>query len=178
MVWVNDDGLTVKFNKEIGRSGKGGEIRPSDDEYVLQFEIDYTDVNSATASILDGPNTGPFGVVIPKGVLVKEMAVQTITAPTSSGTVASADLVIGTKKASDRSTELDHDGLSTTAFVIGTVLESAGEEVVVKPGVTGAGDDYGATTTEDGVVVVANSTHATNPYTAGKWRVRIRYFYP
>lgn len=179
MSWVNNDGLYIKFGTEEAAVAKGGEVSPFGDEYVLEFDLDYTDVQSATAAIVDGGSAvGPFGIMVPEGVRVKEMEVLTVTAPTSSGTVASATLVIGTKKASDRSTELDHDGLSTSSFVIGTVLESAGESVVLKPGVTGAGDDYGTTTAETGVIVAANSQHASHPYTAGKWRVRVRYFYP
>jgi hypothetical protein len=178
MTWQNADGLFVKFGREEARVAVGGEYRPAQSQYVIDFEIDYTEVESATAAIVNGTaGVGPFGIEIPEGAVVRSTEVTTLTAPTSSGTVASASLVIGTVKASDRSTALDVDGLSTTSFVIGTVLESVGESVVVKPGVTGAGDDYGVAFAENGVIVAANSAHATNPYTAGKWKVRITYEY-
>lgn len=179
MSWVNGDGLYVKFGVEEGKAAVGGEVRPSDDMYTLEFIIDYTEVGSATAAIVDGGSArGPFGIVIPEGVRLQEMEVLTITAPTSSGTVASSTLVIGTNLASDRTTAQDVDLLATSSFVIGTVLESVGEAVILKPGATGAGVGYGTTTTAAGVIVAANSAHASHPYTAGRWLCKLRYFYP
>ena len=178
MSWVNGDGLYVKFGVEEGKSAVGGEVAPAADLYTLEFVIDYTEVGSATAAIIDGGSArGPYGIVIPEGVRLKEMEVLTITAPTSSGTVASSTLVIGTNL-TDRTTAQDVDLLSTSSFVIGTVLESVGEAVTLAPGVTGAGVGYGTTTTAAGVIVAANSAHASHPYTAGRWLCKLRYFYP
>src|SRR5690242_834297 len=109
MSWVNGDGLYVKFGVEEGKSAQGGEVRVTNDLYELQFVIDYTEVGSATAAIIDGGAArGPYGIVVPKGVRVKEFEVLTLTAPTSSGTVASSTLVIGTNDL-DRTTAQDVD---------------------------------------------------------------------
>ena len=181
MTWTNSDGLTVKFGVEEAAIARGGQTVDANGDYNHTFYIDYRDVLSATAAILGsvaGPDAvGSYGVVVPKGLLVHSVEVLTETAPTSSGTVASANLVMGFIR-DDLSTTYDVDGLSTTSFVIGTVLETAGERVNLVPGATGAGALIGTTLANDGVIVVANSTHASHPYTAGKWRVTVKGFYP
>lgn len=176
MSWMNADGLYVKMAREEADPVPGGTLNFGENEHTLEFVIDYTDVQSATATILGSVGTaGTFGVVVPEGVVIKELELFVLTAFTSSGAIGSSTLVIGTKKASDRSTELDHDGLTTTSLV-GSVLDAVGETTVVKVGTTGAGDDYGAVTSENGVIVVANSQHASHPYTDGKLRCRLKYF--
>lgn len=182
MTWMNTDGLFVKFGKEESAKSRGGEFNRID-KHELQFEIAYTDVLSATAAVLGsvadpaGAAVGTFGVVVPKGARIEALEIIVKTPFTSSGTIGSSTLVIGTKKSSDRSTELDHDGLTTSSFVAG-VLDGAGERTYVVPGVTGAGDDYGTTTAESGVICVANSAHASHPYTAGRAVCRLFYFLP
>lgn len=177
-IWQNADGLSVRFGrgeqdlsagKEYAEAGSG--------RHVLEFVIDYRDALSATAAILGSSSVwggDSVGVVIPEGAVVERLELVAQTAFTSSGTIGTSTLVIGTKKLSDRSTELDHDGLTTTSFVMG-VLDAIGEIVDVKPGTTGAGDDYAVAFTEPGVIVVANSQHASHPFTAGKARCRLFY---
>lgn len=175
-MWKNNDGLFVKFGRDEAVNAVGGEVQQFGNQHVIEFDVDYTDALSATAAVLNGPDGDGFGVLIPKGAVPMQLEVWVETAFTSSGTIGSATLVIGTKKASDRSTELDHDGLTTASFV-GSVLDAKGEYTVVKPGTTGAGDDYGNVATENGVVCVANSAHASHPFTAGKARCRLVYTY-
>lgn len=171
MGWMNDDGLYVRFGTEQAADAAGGEVNTWD-EHTVEFDITSDDAQSATASILG--ETGAFGVVVPDGARVKAVVVDVLTAFTSSGTIGSATLVLGLKKASDRSTELDHDGLLTSAFT-GTNLDAVGEHSEVFAGDTGAGALLGTTLTENGVIVVANSTHGTNPFTAGRARVKVIY---
>jgi hypothetical protein len=116
-------------------------------------------------------------VVIPEGLRVEEVEVFTQTAFTSSGTIGSSTFSVGLKKRSDRSTELDHDGLLTASFV-GSLIDAVGEKNTVKVGSTGAGALIGTTLTEDGVIVVANTQHGSHPFTAGKAVVRVRGYYP
>lgn len=175
-MWKNNDSLWVKFGRDEAVSAVGGEVQKTGNQHVIEFDVNYTDALSATASVLNGSEGDGFGVMIPKGAVPMEFEVWVEVPFTSSGTIGSATLVIGTKKASDRSTELDHDGLTTSSFV-GSVLDGAGELTVVKPGVTGAGDDYGVVASENGVVCVANSAHASHPFTAGKARCRLIYTY-
>ncbi len=177
MSWMNSDGLFVKFGQEEGAPARGGEIGTDDQgRHVISFTIDYRDVLSATASVLGsvatGNITGSFGVLVPEGFIPEFMETTALVAFTSSGTIGSSTMVIGTKKASDRSTELDHDIFTTTSFVAG-VLDATSENTLVKVGTTGAGVAYGVAATENGVICVANSAHASHPYTAGVLRCRL-----
>jgi hypothetical protein len=178
MSWQNSDGLYVKFGLEEGRVALGGEAPRANDIVEIVATIDYTEAQSATYAIVDGGSAlGPQGIVVPEGLRVKEVEVFTQTAFTSSGTIGSATFSLGLKKRSDRSTELDHDGLTTASFVCG-VMDAAGETTVVRIGTTGVGALVGTTLSEDGVLVVANTAHASHPFTAGKARVIIRGYYP
>lgn len=177
MSWQNSDGLYVKFGVEEGKVALGGEILNMGGQHVYEAVVDYSEALSATAAIVDGGSAlGPQGVVLPEGLRVEEVEVFTQTAFTSSGTIGTATFVLGLKKRSDRSTELDHDGLLTASFV-GSAIDAAGEKTVVRVGSTGAGALIGTTLSEDGVLVIANTQHGSHPYTAGKAVVRIRGYY-
>lgn len=178
-MWTNSDGLTIKFGTEEAATSRGGHYGTDDQgRHVIEFLIDWKDVLSATPAVLGSvatvadPQTGSFGVVVPKGFIPEFLETTAVTAFTSSGTIGSATMVIGTKKASDRSTELDHDGFTTTSFV-GGVFDATSENTLVKVGTTGAGDDYGVAMTENGVIAVSNSAHASHPYTAGRLKCRL-----
>lgn len=177
MTWTNVDGLVVKFGKERGDESRGGEIN-SIGRHVIEFTIDYRDALSATDAVLGSStiNGGPgtFGVVVPKGARIEALETVVSTPFTSSGTIGSSTLLIGTKKASDLSTQLDHDGFTTASFV-GGVLDAAGERVYVTIGTTGAGAQIGTTLAEAGVISVSNSAHASHPYTAGVLNCRLYY---
>lgn len=172
MTWFNNDGLYIRYGTEEAALARGGEIAEGDVHEIL-FDINYTDALSATTAII-GASAGSYGIVVPEGARIEGLELVVVTPFTSSGTIGSSTLVIGMKKDSDLSTELDHDGLTTSSFVCG-VLDAAGERVYVVPGVTGAGDDYGTTLAESGVLCVANSAHASHPFTAGKVRCRLKY---
>lgn len=181
MTWTNSDGLYVKFAKEEGISGRGGAYSTENDgSTIITFTINYTDALSATYTILgaaSGVDAGSYGVVIPKGLRIEEVKVLAESAFTSSGTIGSSTFSVGLKKTSDRSTELDHDGLLTASFV-GSAIDAAGERSLVTVGSTGAGALIGTTLSENGVIVVANTAHASHPYTAGKAVVTVRGYFP
>lgn len=179
--WTNGDGLVVKFGGSEGDAVKGGVVLAgSDGVYKSEFIVDSTDALSATYSVLGSASAstdGGLGIQIPEGARIKAIEVVVVNAFTSSGTIGSAVLSMGLKKWSDLSTELDHDGFLTTSFV-GSALDAAGERSYVTPGSTGAGALIGTTLSEDGVIVVANTAHATHPFTAGKARVIVEWYYP
>lgn len=178
--WTNSDGLVVKFGADEGDKVKGGEILAgSDGIHTIQFYIDYTDVLSATNAVLgsaSGTTDGAYGVLVPKGARIKALETVAESAFTSSGTIGSSTMLIGLKKWSDLSTELDHDGFTTASFV-GGVFDAAGERTYVTIGTTGAGALIGTTLSEAGVISCSNSAHATHPYTAGKLRCRLEYYF-
>lgn len=178
--WVNADGLSVKYGSDEGDPLKGGLITGMDGIYRSEFTVDFTDARSATYTVLGNASAatdGAIGIQIPEGARIKAIETVVITPFTSSGTIGSANISMGLKKWSDQATELDHDGFTTTTFA-GALFDSAGERQYVVPGGTGAGALIGTTLAEDGVVVVANTAHATHPLTAGRLNVRVEWFYP
>lgn len=179
MTWMNTDGLFVKFGAEEAAVARGGEVSDVD-RHEVEFLISYADVLSATDAILGSVKTasdsvaGTFGVVIPEGARIERLETIAVAPFTSSGTIGSSTLLIGLKKASDRSTELDHNGFTTASFV-GSLFDAAGETAAVIVGSTGAGALIGTTLAESGVISVSNSAHASHPYTAGLLKVKLWY---
>lgn len=175
--WTNSDGLYIRYGLDEGEAAVGGQYNTNGSLHEVEVVLPYTDFDSATPSLPH--STDSFGTMLPKGARIEEIETVVETAFTSSGTIGSSTFSVGLKKASDRSTELDHDGL-TTASATGTALGLAtvGTKTIVKVGSTGAGALLGTTLAENGVLVFANTAHASHPHTAGKVRVRIRYFFP
>jgi hypothetical protein len=171
MGWVNSDNLYVKFGREEAAVARGGEFGTADQgRHVIEFKINARDVQSATDSILGSlatiaaPTTGSYGVVVPEGFIPEFLEVTTAIAFTSTGTIGTSTMLIGTIKASDRVTELDFNGLATASFV-GSVFDATAEgPTIIKVGTTGAGDDYGVAFAETGLISVSNSQHASHPY--------------
>ena len=189
MSWTNSDGLYIKYGGEEVAIARGGEYAVGQGaNLVYEFAINggtlasgKGDVLSATYGVLGeatGTETGSFGVVLPKGLRITEVETFVETAFTSSGTIGSAVMSVGLKR-EDRTTELDHDGLLATGFT-GTVggLATAGSMITTRVGSTGAGALIGTTLANDGVIVVANTAHATHPFTAGRLIVRVRGYFP
>jgi hypothetical protein len=174
---MNSDGLYIRYGADEAEVASGGQYNTDGPVHVVEVQLPYTDFDSATPSLPH--STDSFGVVLPKGARIEEIETVVTAAFTSSGTIGSSTLSFGLKKASDRSTELDHDGL-TTASATGTVLGLAtvGSKTITKVGSTGAGALLGTTLAENGVLVVANTAHGSHPHTAGAIRLRIHYFFP
>jgi hypothetical protein len=175
--WTNSDGLYIRYGDDEAEVAKGGQYSTDGSLHEVEVQLAFTDFDSATYALPH--STDSFGVVIPKGARIEEIETVVTAAFTSSGTIGSSTLGIGLKKASDRSTELDHDGF-TTASATGTVLGLAtvGTKTITRVGSTGAGALLGTTLAENGVLVLANTAHASHPHTAGAIRIRIRYFFP
>jgi hypothetical protein len=175
--WLNSDGLYIRYGADEADNAIGGVKNNVDGEYEIEFELPFSDFDSATASLPHG--TDSFGLVVPKGARIEEVETIVQTAFTSTGTVGSATIVLGLKQASDRSTELDHDGFTTSSFLGSTAgIGTVGTKHFVRVGGTGAGALLGTTLSQNGVLVASNSAHATHPLTAGVLKIRLRYFYP
>lgn len=178
MSWLNADGLYVKFSVEEADVAAGGAFNVDGALKQIEVDIPYTELLSATAAIVGSVgNPGARGVQLPKGALIEKVETIVTTAFTSSGTIGSATLVMGTVEASDRSTAADVDGI-TAAAATGTVLglATSGSVTELVQGSTGHGADVGgAALTENQILVAANSAHASHPYTAGEVKVRISY---
>ena len=179
-LWTNSDGLTVKLGADEAAVAKGGEIMTSSGIHSIVFDVLAADLRSATVAILGSVGTdysGSFGIVVPEGARILGLDVLTKTAFTSTGTIGSATIEFGLIKDSDRSTELDYDGFTTTSFV-GSRIDAVGERTYIEIGATGVGALVGTTLSESGVISVRAAAHATHPLAAGVLRCRLDYFYP
>lgn len=177
MPWTNADGLIIKMGVEEARENASGEFRTIGPYRVSEFVLDWRDMVSATAVALgdaaNSPWNGTLGANLPQGARIEEIETVVETAFTSSGTIASATVVLGLNRL-DRTTELDADGFTTTAAT-GSVLGLAtvGTKTVIRRGSTGAGALIGTNLAQAGYLVAANSAHASHPFTAGRLVVRV-----
>ncbi len=177
MTWMNSDALLVKIGTEEAASARGGEFATTDQgRHVIEFTIDWKDAQSTSNLALGSvattanPLTGSR-VRIPECFIPEFLETTAVVAFTSSGTIGTSTMVIGYLKASDE-TALDVDILTTTSFV-GSVYDATNEKVLVQVAATGAGVGYGVANTENAVICVANSQHASHPYTAGVLKCRL-----
>jgi hypothetical protein len=166
--WTNADGLFVKFGPSEGTVGTtygfAGEYSSlNDGMHVVKVTINPMTALTTTGTIVSD------SVVIPNGARIEEVTTIAETAATSGG---AATLDIGLID-QDRTTAFDDDGLIAAAAI--TSHDAAGETVVYRAGVAGAGALVGTTLTNTGLIVVSYNTAA---YTAGKLIVLIKYYIP
>lgn len=182
MPWINADGLYIKYGQEEAAIARGGQDANADGNYLHEFIIDWRDSLSATAQILGdvaaNDIVGSYGVMLPRGLFVEEVETIVESAFTSSGTIASATLVLGGIR-DDRTTAFAANGLFTTAATAAILgMATAGSKVVTRVGSTGAGAWIGTVLANDALIQVANSAHASHPFTAGRLRVRVKGYFP
>lgn len=172
-IWINKDNMAVKFGRDEAQKVAGGEVQSFGNKHVIEFDFPYTEVQSATKAIVGSvANPGALGVILPKGLYIDYLEIEATEAFTSSGTIGSSTLELGLVKASDRTTDYDADGLTSTSFV-GSAFDTAGEFTQMKIGTTGYGSAIGTTLTEDVIVSALNSQHSSHPYIGGKMKVRV-----
>lgn len=161
-VWVNGDGLAVKFGPEEAAVGRVASQEDTWGELCsASIHFDYTDL-AATASILD------YNSPLISGSRIVEVRVLCETAATGASAVMNVGLI-----KEDFSTAYDADGL-VAALPLASA-DAAGELVVLNVGSTYAGSAIGTTLTEDAWVTVDYDTAA---YTAGKWVVTVFFYKP
>lgn len=161
-VWVNPDGLAVKFGAEEGAIGKVGSLEDTYGEMqVMSIHFDYTDVASA-AQILD------YTAMLTSGSRLVRASILCETAATGTNAVLNVGLI-----KEDFSTAYDADGL--IAAVPLASIDAAGETYESIIGATYVGSSIGTTLTEDAWITVDYDTAA---FTAGKWVVTVFYYKP
>lgn len=161
MGWLNDDGLYVKFGTAEATAGAAGETAIDGDLREMVVDIADMTVLTTTAggTILDD------NVWMPKNARIEEVVVEVVTAAEG----ATADLNVGLIR-SDRSTELDFDGLVAAADV--ATIDGAGKRLNLITGATAAGALIGTTLAYNGLFVADYDTAA---FTAGAVRIRVKY---
>ena len=159
MVWMNNDGLLVKFGKEKGIAANGGSYRFVGPLDCIEIDVDYRKLNAfGTNTILSDT------VKVPNGVLLKSAEFQVDVAFTG----ATATLTLGLYD-SDRTTAYDEDGIDATIAL--TAIDAIGEVVACDGALIGT--------------VLANNTPSlitalvgTANFTAGRGKLRLYFYRP
>ena len=161
MAWHNSDGLYIKYGTEKTTAGKAGEFSPDNDLHEVQLILTLSEL-TATETIQSDT------VILPAGARIQEVETVTHTAA-ATGTAIDLGLI-----RTDRSTELDYDGL--LAALPTASMNAAGEKNIFSDNTTYDGALVGTTLAYSGYIS-ASRTDAT-AFTAGVIRVKIRYYMP
>lgn len=160
MSWFNTDNLLLKFGNEKATVTPAGEYHNYTQMHEVEVKIDLTTLTQTETIIADVTS-------IPKNARIAEVKVVTHTAA-ATGTAIDLGLI----RMSDRSTEIDYDGL-LAAFPTAS-MNAAGETTVLTAGVATGGALLGTTTSQIGMIS-ASRTDAT-AFTAGVLYVTIKYY--
>ena len=160
MAWNNSDGLLIKYGYEEAQVGGGGEFAVVDDVHTVEFDIRWNMLNAfGTRTILDETVRIPNGVIIISALFTTEV-------PFTSG--GAATLSVGLCSP-DRTTVFSATGLINATAL--TTMDAVGEVV------TGAGASLN-TVLANAAPNLIQATVGTANYTAGRGKLRIRYFVP
>ena len=160
--WMNPDNLYIKYGTTKTTPNIAGEYRRNGHTHDIEFKIDLTALTQTETILSDV-------VYIPAGARIQEIEIVTHTAA-AAGTAIDLGLI----KSSDRSTEIDYDGL-LAAFPTAS-MNVAGEKNVITDNTTYDGALVGTNTAYTGHVS-ASRTDAT-AFTTGLLYVTIRYYMP
>ena len=145
MVWVNPDGLRVRFPGD-DRAVHGGEYPGAGTLRTIEVEFDFADIGTS-ATVLD------YNIIIPSNSTIQEVVVIAETAAT-----AATSFDFGLTRL-DGTTELDNDGLVNDILLAN--LNVNGEQTTMTAGTTFAGALIGTELTRAGLL------NATRTGTAG-----------
>lgn len=161
MAWLNGDNLYRKYGTEQATVQKGGEYRFDGPEHMIEIKLDLTTLTETETIQADT-------IFFPKGARISKVDVVTHTAA-ATGTA----IDVGFIRSSDRSTEIDYDGL--VAALVTASMNVPGETVRLTAGTTSAGAMVGTTTATYVGHISASRTSAT-AFTAGVVYIRIYYY--
>lgn len=166
MAWYNSDGLYIKYGTEAGEPASAGEYTTDGPLRFIEVEIPALSAIAAVATptILDDVT------VVPKNAFIEKVEVAVDTAADSAAD--NATLNIGLVR-TDRTTELDYDGLIVAGAQ--ATIDANGDVVEYIQGSTAHGALIGTTLAYNGLLTAGYGTAA---YTAGAIRVRVFYRIP
>lgn len=159
--WLNNDNLYRKFGTTQATPQTGGEYRLDGPEHMIEVKLTLADLTQTETIQSDT-------VFFPKNARISKVEVVTHTAA-ATGTAIDVGLI----RASDRSTEIDHDGF-LAAFPTAS-MNVAGETTILYEATTYNGDLIGTTNADHVGHISASMTDATS-FTAGVIYVRIYYY--
>lgn len=160
MSWVDNTGLLWKYGTEQTVTSTGGEYVTTGELREIEIKVDLTTLTEAETIINDN-------IWFPAGVKIEEVEIYVDTAA-ATGTA----IDIGLVRASDRTTEIDFDGIVAAAA---TATLTAGAKLRLIKGSTGVGALVTNGTAITNVGHITCSRTSATAFTAGVIRVRIRY---
>lgn len=162
----NADGLNVNLGTTEGTAGRAGEYRQLSGTRILEFAVNLVDVTSATAGATILDSYAGFD----KGWQIEKVDIETTVTVTGAGATLNLGLV-----RSDRSTEVDFDGLGTAAALTTTSMGAVGTVLTYIKGTSNAGALLGTILANNGFLVADYDTAA---FTAGRITVRVTVSVP
>ena len=115
-IWVNGDGLEVRFGSEKATKRKGGETNAAGDSHEVRLTITGTDVPSTDAPV-------DKKVLIPSGAYIESATFVVSTAFTSSGS-GTLDIGLMTDDNDGTYSTKDNDGINV-ALAVATLIADA-----------------------------------------------------
>lgn len=165
--WTNADGLTQIFGPDKATPKRAG-------EYVTVGQIREVKLTLSLADLTETEAVMDDTVFLPAGVRIQEVEVITETAA-ATGTAIDVGLI-----RTDRSTELDYDGLlaafPTANMNVDGETHNMRDSVTIPTGATGTGALIGTTLANKGYIT-ASRTDAT-AFTAGKVHIKVKFYRP
>jgi|SRR5690606_29331702 len=155
--WTNEDGLTIGYGRRTSEYGTAAKVSKGGEYEELVLEFLGTELADAAA-----PANFKQGAMLPAGTYIVSALLLVDTSFASDGGTATLD--IGT---------FDVDGAAID--IDGLVAAAAEATLVAGADIAGAGDQVGATLTEDAYLA---ATYGTEAFTAGKARLIVRYILP
>ncbi len=161
-LWVNSDGLEVRFGGEKAAVLKGGKPKTFGDLQEVVVVINGTDVPST-----DAPIEKKLG--IPPGAYIEEAVLVVDTAFTSTG-AATLDIGLMNDDGDGTFSTLDDNGIDAAVAsgvwaVVDTRVACNGDQINTSP----------ANSTDSTLPMVLSYGYNTAAFTAGKAEVRIKY---
>lgn len=160
--WDDNAGLHQVYGVDQATTQAGGEYSNVGGSRTVEFKISLTALSTTTSTVVPGADN----IFIPAGMQIESIEVINDVAATSGG---SATLNVGLIR-TDRTTEIDYDGLVAAAAL--ATFNTAGEKTTLVVGSTGAGALVGTTTAYVGQLVAYYGTAA---FTAGQVTIRLNY---
>lgn len=161
MAWVNNDGLPIRFGAELAEPGEGGQFRWNGP--FAEYEFDLIGTELAAFGTVDFLGRS---VRVPNGALLTDATIE-VSEPFTSG--GAATLTLGFHNADG--TAYDADGIAVALAL--TSLDTVGETTVAAGALVNTilNNPTKKYSYHTATVGVAN-------YTAGKAKLRLKYFVP
>jgi len=162
-LWVNDDGLEVRFGSEQGAVARGGEIAAYGEEKQLTLDVVGTEVPATASQVPIDKN-----VTLPPGSYITSATFYVDTAFV--GATATLDLGVMNDDGDGTFSVLDADGIDVDIAI--TAIDAADDEIACNGALVGTSP---VNATDATLPLVFSYGFATAALTAGRGRLVVKY---